>query len=94
VTEIIEPAALDECAAAEGTFDPPPEAVGFYTDSLKLLNTWDIPYLLSGTYALTCHTGVVRPTKDIDVFCKPGDAPRLLARFKAEGYRVSVEDDR
>lgn len=95
MTEIIDPAALEECAAAEpGTFDPPPEAVGFYTTSLKLLNTWDIPYLLSGTYALTCHTGVVRPTKDIDVFCKPGDAPRLLARFKAEGYRVSVEDDR
>lgn len=37
---------------------------------------------------------MIRPTKDIDVFCKPGDAPRLLARFKAEGYRVSVEDDR
>ncbi|BAK65308.1 hypothetical protein SLG_06330 [Sphingobium sp. SYK-6] len=76
------------------SFDPPPEAAAFYADSLKLLNEWDIPYLLSGTYALTCHTGVVRPTKDIDIFCKPGDAPRLLARFKESGYDVTVEDER
>lgn len=76
------------------SFDPPPEAVAFYSDSLKLLTAWDIPYLLSGTYALTCHTGIVRPTKDIDVFCKPGDAPRLLARFKEVGYRITVEDER
>lgn len=76
------------------SFDPPAEAVGFYKRSLELLNEWDIPFLLSGTYALTCHTGVVRPTKDIDVFCKAGDAPRLLARFKDAGYRITVEDDR
>ncbi len=75
-------------------FDPPEDAVEFYSDSLELLNQWGIPFLLSGTYALTCHTGVIRPTKDIDVFCKAGDAPRLLARFKEAGYRITVEDDR
>ena len=75
-------------------FDPPEEAVGFYTESLKLLAGSGIPYLLSGTFALTCLTGVTRPTKDMDVFCKAGDAPRLLAAFKDAGYRISVEDDR
>lgn len=75
-------------------FDPPEDAKHFYAESLKLLNGWDIPFLLSGTYALTCHTGLIRPTKDIDVFCKAGDAPRLLARFKEAGYRITMEDDR
>jgi len=84
----------DEPHREEHSFDPPSNAVEFYSRSLQLLAGWDIPYLLSGTYALTCHTGLVRPTKDIDIFCKPGDAPRLLARFKSEGYRVTVEDER
>ena len=75
-------------------FDPPEEAVGVYTEALKLLAESGIPYLLSGTFALTCLTGVTRPTKDMDVFCKAGDAPRLLAAFKDAGYRISVEDDR
>jgi len=75
-------------------FDPPEDAVEFYADSLRLLNEWGVPYLLSGTYALTCYTGVVRPTKDIDIFCKAGDAPRLLALFKEAGYRITIEDDR
>lgn len=75
-------------------FDPPEDAVEFYADSLRLLNEWDIPFMLSGTYALACHTGIARPTKDIDVFCKAGDAPRLLALFKGAGYEISVEDDR
>lgn len=75
-------------------FDPPEDAVEFYAESLRLLNGWDVPFLLSGTYALTCHTGVIRPTKDIDIFCKAGDAPRLLAHFKEAGYRITVEDDR
>jgi hypothetical protein len=35
------------------SFDPPPEAAAFYADSLKLLGSWDIPYLLSGTYGLS-----------------------------------------
>ncbi|MBO0750138.1 MAG: nucleotidyltransferase family protein [Porphyrobacter sp.] len=76
------------------SFEPPEESVGFYTDIVRLLAQGDIPYLISGTFALTCLTGVSRPTKDLDVFCKAGDAPRLLARFRDAGYRIGVEDDR
>ena len=49
-------------------FEPPPEAVDFYAESLKLLSESGIPYLLSGTYALGCYTGISRPTKDLDFF--------------------------
>jgi hypothetical protein len=76
------------------SFEPPEDAVGFYTDVLHFLADGDIPYLISGTFALTVLTGVSRPTKDLDIFCKAGDAPRLLAAFKDAGYRIGVEDDR
>ena len=84
-------------SVAEILEDPgeaPPEAEAFYAESLRLLTESGIPFLLSGTYALTAYTGITRPTKDLDVFCKAGDAPRLLAAFKDAGYRISVEDDR
>lgn len=79
---------------ASDEFDPPEGALEFYTQCLRLLQESGIPFLLSGTYALTCLTGVKRPTKDLDVFCKAGDAPRILQMFKHAGYRITVEDDR
>ena len=75
-------------------FEPPVEAVGFYVESLKLLKESGIPFLLSGTYALSCFTGITRPTKDLDVFCKPSDAPRILAFFQERGFGIEMEDER
>jgi hypothetical protein len=75
-------------------FEPPPEAVDFYVESLRLLKESGVPFLLSGTYALSCFTGIVRPTKDLDVFCKPSDAPKILAFFKDHGYEIEIEDER
>jgi len=75
-------------------FEPPPEAVDFYVESLKLLQQSGIPFLLSGTYALACYTGITRPTKDLDVFCKVSDGPRILKFFKDKGFEIEVEDDR
>ncbi len=75
-------------------FEPPADAVDFYVESLKLLRESEVPFLLSGTYALACFTGISRPTKDLDVFCKPSDAPRILSFFKGKGYRIEMEDER
>ncbi len=75
-------------------FEPPEEAVGFYIESLKLLQESGIPFLLSGTYALSCFTGITRPTKDLDVFCKPSDAPKILAFFQERGFGIEMEDER
>lgn len=76
------------------TFEPPPETEAFYGESLRLLTESGIPFLLSGTYAVSAYTGIVRPTKDLDVFCKAGDYPRILAWFQERGYRTDVEDER
>ena len=81
-------------AYQSAAFEPPPDAEAFYAASLKLLNESGIPFLLSGTYAVSAYTGIQRPTKDLDVFCKAGDYPKILAYFQQRGYRTDVEDER
>ena len=46
-------------------FEPPSKREEFYTEVIELLASSEIPFLLSGTYALACYTGIVRPTKDV-----------------------------
>src|SRR5260370_17471549 len=50
---------------------PSPEAEAFYADALRELAKFGVPYLLAGTYAVSAYTGITRPTKDLDIFCKP-----------------------
>jgi hypothetical protein len=71
-----------------------PEAEGFYAEAIRQLVASGVPFLLAGTYAVSAYTGISRQTKDIDVFCKPGDYPQILAHFKRLGYRIAIEDTR
>jgi hypothetical protein len=71
-----------------------PEADQFYAESLRLLDGTGIPFLVAGTFAVNCYTGINRPTKDLDIFCKPGDFPRILLRFKELGFETEIEDER
>ena len=71
-----------------------PEAESFYADALAELAGLRIPFLLAGTYALAAYTGITRQTKDLDIFCKAGDYPRILAHFKSLGHAISIEDER
>jgi hypothetical protein len=69
-----------------------PEAEGFYRQALVTLKESDIPFLLGGAYALCCHTGIVRHTKDLDVFTRPADCRRVLDLFAGLGYRTELTD--
>src|ERR687885_1308012 len=73
---------------------PPPAAEAFYSEVLQLMAQSRLPFLVSGTYALSCYTGIDRPTKDVDVFAKAGDALKLLAYFKENGFDVEIVDER
>lgn len=73
---------------------PPPAAEAFYSEVLKLMAASDIPFLVSGTYALASYTGIDRPTKDVDVFAKAGDALKMLHLFKEQGFDVEIVDER
>ena len=73
---------------------PSPAAEAFYCEVLDLMAKSGIPFLLSGTFALASYTGIDRPTKDVDVFAKAGDALRLLSYFKDHGFDTVVVDER
>ena len=73
---------------------PPPEAEAFYSEVLQLMAQSGIPFLVSGTYALASYTGIDRPTKDVDVFAKAGDALKMLHYFKEHGFDVEIVDER
>nr|CAD6601382.1 hypothetical protein RKHAN_00865 [Rhizobium sp. Khangiran2] len=81
-----------EAKAAPTLVDADAEA--FVSEALEELTRADIPFLLAGTYAVSAYTGISRPTKDLDIFCRAGDYARILAHFKAKGYDIEVEDDR
>src|SRR5690242_21038955 len=73
---------------------PPPAAEAFYSEVLALMAQSQIPFLVSGTYALSSYTGIDRPTKDVDVFTTAGDALKLLAWFRDKGFDTIVVDER
>src|SRR5215831_2986459 len=62
----------------------------FYQRSLRLMAGSDIPFLLGGAYALAHYTGIVRHTKDLDLFVRPADARRALEVFARAGYRTEL----
>lgn len=72
----------------------PPESEDFYAECLRLLAESGFPFLVSGTFALSCYTGICRPTKDVDVFSKAGDCLRILHFFKDRGFDVEMVDER
>jgi hypothetical protein len=72
----------------------PGDALAFYAECLELLERSQVPYLLGGTHAVNALTGMDRPVKDLDVFCRAGDYPRILNHFRQSGYELEVEDER
>ena len=70
------------------------ESEAFVAEALAELDRSKIPFLIAGTFAVSAYTGISRQTKDLDVFCKPGDYTRILNHFQALGYTIEIEDDR
>ena len=80
-------------AAAEPSA-PSAQAEAFYGMAVSELSRQNIPFLVAGTYAVSAYTGISRATKDLDLFCRPGDYPRILAHFQQLGHAVAIEDER
>jgi hypothetical protein len=67
-----------------------PETVAFYRRALQTLQGSGIPFLVGGAYALQRYTGIVRHTKDFDIFVRPADCQRVLDTFAAAGFRTEL----
>lgn len=79
-------------SAGESGLDP--RIYAFYREALTALQQARVPFLVGGAYALACHTGVVRHTKDFDIFVRPRDCERVLDVLSASGYRTEMTDAR
>lgn len=71
---------------------PETEATPFYRQALHTLTATGTPFMLAGAYALGQYTGIFRETKDLDVFCTPGDYPVLLEALAGAGYETQITD--
>ena len=76
-----------ETCTARAIHDP---AAAFYMDALRKLHETGIPFLVGGAFAFSHYSKVPRDTKDIDVFVKPADCPRVLESFAQTGYETEM----
>lgn len=70
------------------------EANTFYREALEMLNDSGAAYMLGGAFAFFHYTGIFRDTKDLDVFCKSSEYPRIMKFFSDKGYRTELTDNR
>ena len=70
--------------------DLAPATLATYRRAMKVLREAEVPFLVGGAYAYARYTGVVRHTKDFDVFVRPDDFARALQALGAAGYRTAV----
>jgi aminoglycoside-2''-adenylyltransferase len=76
-----------ETGTARAIHDP---AAAFYMDALRQLHETNIPFLIGGAFAFSHYSKVPRDTKDIDVFVRPADCPRVLDAFAQAGYETEM----
>ena len=70
------------------------EAHAFYKEALDILNESGVRYMLGGAFAMFHYTEIYRDTKDLDIFCKPSDYPKILKNFADKGYKTDLYDVR
>jgi hypothetical protein len=76
-----------ETSTARAVHDP---AAEFYIDALRKLQATDIPFLVGGAFAFSQYARRPRDTKDIDIFVRPDDCPRVLEAFRHVGYETEL----
>jgi hypothetical protein len=70
----------------------PPEQEALFREVLTLFEKEQLPYAVSGGFAMRQHTGICRFTKDLDIFLCPADASRALSLLRKKGFVCEVSD--
>lgn len=74
--------------------NPPEDCLAFFQDTLRLLQENGCQFMVGGGLAMFHYTGIIRPTKDMDIFCKSSEYPKILKHFAASGYKTELTDVR
>lgn len=69
---------------------PHDPAHAVYRDALTVLRESRVPSMVGGAFAFESYTGIVRNTKDLDLFVRPDDCERLLEVLADAGYRTEL----
>src|ERR1700738_4643043 len=72
---------LDESAQDTNTF---------YRRTLHVLSDAGVPFLVGGSHAFLEYTGIVRNTKDFDLFLRRADMARAMEALRDAGYRTEL----
>jgi hypothetical protein len=64
----------------------PPEQEALFREVLILFEKEQLPYAVSGGFAMQQHTGICRFTKDLDTFLSPADASKALFLLGERGF--------
>jgi predicted nucleotidyltransferase len=67
-----------------------PRVADFYRQALRALNSACVPFLVGGTFALACYTGIRRSTKDLDLFIRREDYERIAQLMQQQGWRTEM----
>jgi hypothetical protein len=77
-----------EPTAAIATNELPQATIEFYRDAMRALEESGVPFLVGGAHAFGRYTGIVRYTKDFDIFVRPADFDRALDAFTRQGWQT------
>lgn len=77
-----------ETAAPATTNELPQATIEFYRDAMRALEDAGVPFLVGGAHAFARYTGIVRYTKDFDIFVYPADFERALDTFMRQGWQT------
>ncbi len=77
--------------AYQSTFDNPGrDTNAFYRRTLHVLSDARVPFLVGGSHALLNYTGIVRETKDFDLFVRKSDLEAALDALLQAGYHTEI----
>jgi hypothetical protein len=63
-----------------------------FIEVLNLVSAHQIPFAVSGAFALHQHTGIWRDTKDLDLFLAHENVPHALCVLSSAGFETEVCD--
>ncbi len=70
----------------------PEQQAALFREVLIALEEKQVPFAVSGAFALRQHTGICRFTKDLDLFMTARTAAEVLADLRRRGFQCEVVD--
>src|SRR6516164_10842238 len=70
----------------------PARQQALFREVLTLLNEHQLPYAVSGAFALREYTGICRYTKDLDIFLTAQHASQALRCLAERGFECEIRD--